>query len=148
MLVYLDTSAIVKRYVEEPGSTLVNEVYEKALNGDVLLSFSAWNIGEALGVLDKYHRRQWLSSESYLKARAQFLGETLRLMRLRVIRVIPVRTGLLKQAWSLIEKYHIYQADALQILSAKQVSSEKFYTADKPLHEAALKEGLKSEHVG
>jgi predicted nucleic acid-binding protein len=148
MLIYLDTSAIVKRYVEEPGSTLVNEVYEKALNGDVLLSFSAWNIGEALGVLDKYYRRRWLSSESYLKARAQFLGETLRLIRLRIIRVIPVRTSLLKQAWSLIEKYHIYQADALQILSAKQVGPEKFYTADKSLHEAALKEGLKSEHVG
>ena len=38
MLVYLDTSAIVKRYVEEPGSMLMNEVYGKVLSGDVLLS--------------------------------------------------------------------------------------------------------------
>jgi predicted nucleic acid-binding protein len=147
MLVYLDTSAIVKRYVEEPGSMLMNEVYGKALSGDVLLSFSAWNIGEVLGVLNKYHRRQWLSDESYLKARVQFLGETLRLIKLKLIKVIPVRTSLLKQAWSLIEKYHIYQADALQILSAKHVNSERFYTADRSLHEIALKESLKSEHV-
>ena len=39
MLVYLDTSAIVKRYVEESGSMLMNEVYGNVLSGDVLLSF-------------------------------------------------------------------------------------------------------------
>jgi predicted nucleic acid-binding protein len=69
MLVYLDTSAIIKRYVREPGSELVNEVYEKALSGNVTLSFSVWNVGEVLGALDKYRRRQWLSDEGYLKAR-------------------------------------------------------------------------------
>jgi predicted nucleic acid-binding protein len=97
MLVYLDTSAIIKRYVREPGSELMNEIYEKALSGDVLLSFSLWNIGEVLGVLDKYRRRQWLDDENYLKARVQFLGETLRFIKLRLIKVIPVGTGLLKQ---------------------------------------------------
>ncbi|MCC6043040.1 MAG: type II toxin-antitoxin system VapC family toxin [Candidatus Verstraetearchaeota archaeon] len=148
MLVYLDTSAIIKRYVREPGSELVNEVYEKALSGNVTLSFSAWNIGEVLGALDKYRRRQWLSDEGYLKARVQFLGETLRFIKLRLIKIVPVSTGLLKQAWSLIEKYHIYQADALQLLSAKRVNSERFYTADASLHEIALKENLKSEYVG
>lgn len=51
-------------------------------------------------------------------------------------------------AWSLIEKYHIYEADALQLLSAKHVNSERFYTADTSLHEIALKENLKSEYVG
>jgi len=69
MLVYLDTSAIIKRYVREPGSELVNEVYEKALSGNVTLSFSVWNVGEVLGALDKYRRRQWLGDEGYLKAR-------------------------------------------------------------------------------
>ena len=55
---------------------------------------------------------------------------------------------LLMTAWSLIEKYHIYEADALQLLSAKHVNSERFYTADTSLHEIALKENLKSEYVG
>jgi predicted nucleic acid-binding protein len=148
MLVYLDTSAIIKRYVIERGSNLMNEVYEKALSGNVLLSFSVWNIGEVLGVLDKYRRRRWLDDENYLKARIQFLGETLRLIKLRLIKVIPVSTSLLKQSWNLIEKYHIYQADALQLLSAKYVNSERFYTADMSLHEIAIKENLKSEYVG
>ena len=83
-----------------------------------------------------------------MKARIQFLGETLRFIKLRLIKIIPVGTGLLKQAWSLIEKYHIYQADALQLLSAKHVNSERFYTADMSLHEIALEENLRSEYVG
>jgi len=57
MLLYLDTSAIVKRYLKESGSDLISEIYEKALNGDALLSFSAWNISEVVGVLDEYRRR-------------------------------------------------------------------------------------------
>jgi hypothetical protein len=29
------------------------------------ISFLAWNIGEALGVLDRYYRRKWLSREGH-----------------------------------------------------------------------------------
>ena len=130
MLLYLDTSAIVKRYVKESGSDLIGEIYEKALNGDALLSFSAWNIGEVLGVLDEYRRRGWLSDDNYLKARLQFLGETLRFLRLKLLRIVPTKTSILIQTWSLIERYHIYKADALQILSAKRMGAEKLYTGD------------------
>ena len=43
-IVYLDSSAIVKCYVLEPGSDIVSKVYLKALSGELLLSFLAWNI--------------------------------------------------------------------------------------------------------
>ncbi len=147
-MIYLDSSAIVKRYVKEPGSDVVCRVYEKALRGEVLLSFSVWNVGEVLGVLDKYRRRGWLGDGDYLKARLQFLGETLRLLRLKILKVMPVKTSLLTRTWSLVEKHHIYEADALQILSAKLVKAEKLYTGDQLLHEVALREGVKSEYVG
>ena len=147
-LYYLDSSAVVKRYIIEPGSDLINEVYNDALNGDILLSFSIWNIGEVLGVLDRYQRRGWLSHSDYLKARLQFLGETQRLLKLRILKITPVRAKLLIQTWSLIEKYQIYEADALQILSAKQIGAEKLYTGDKLIHDAASKEGLKSRYIG
>ncbi len=55
--VYLDTSAIVKRYVAEEYSDLVDEVYEGAYRGAVRIGFSAWNVGEVAVVLDKYCRR-------------------------------------------------------------------------------------------
>ena len=147
-LLYLDSSAIVKRYVRESGSDVIIEVYERALSGDVLLSFSAWNIGEVLGVLDKYRRRGWLSDGNYLKARGQFLGEVLRLLKLKLLKVVPAKTSLLIQTWGLVEKYHIYEADALQVLSAKRIGAERLYTGDELLHGVALKEGVKSEYVG
>jgi len=147
-ILYLDSSAIVKRYILEPGSETVSEVYYKALNGDLTISFSAWNIGEVLGALDKYHRRRWLSREDYEKARYQFIGETVRLLKLRLLKIIPVKTKLLIQTWSLTEKYHIYEADALQVVSAKYVKANKLYTGDKQVQEVATKEGINSIYLG
>lgn len=52
-IVYLDSSATVKRYVEEPGSDDIRSLYESTYDGNVKLIFSIWNIDEVLGVLDK-----------------------------------------------------------------------------------------------
>lgn len=43
---YLDSSAIVKRYVYETGSEFIRAQYNDAYLGNVLLSFNVWNIGE------------------------------------------------------------------------------------------------------
>ncbi|RLG09256.1 MAG: hypothetical protein DRN68_02055 [Thaumarchaeota archaeon] len=92
-------------------------------------------------MLDKYRRRGWLSDSNYLKARLQFLGETLRFLRLKLLKIVPSKTSILIQTWSLIERSH------LQILSAKQIGAEKLYTGDEVLHKVALGEGIKSEYV-
>jgi len=148
LIVYLDSSAIVKRYVLETGSNIVKEVYEKALNGELEVSFSAWNIGEVLGVFDKYLMRKWLREEDYKLARFQFISETLRLVRLKLVKIIPVRTKLLVSSWKLMEKYHVYEADALQIVSAKYANADQFLTGDKRLHEIATEERLNSVCLG
>jgi len=51
--VYLDSSALVKRYVSEPG-TGVDYVFDKGWAGEVSIISSIWNIGE---VLDERRRR-------------------------------------------------------------------------------------------
>lgn len=145
---YLDSSAIVKRYVLETGSDVVGDFYERVLNGELNVAFSAWNIGEVLGVLDKYFRRGWLGKEDYEMARLQFIGEILKLIRLKLVKIIPVRTELLISTWNLVEKYHIYQADALQVVSAKYIGATTFLTGDKLLFEVAVKEGLNSTYLG
>ncbi len=134
-IIYLDSSAIVKCYVMEPGSEEVGEVYDRALVGEYIIAFSAWNIGEVLGVLDKYRRRGWLTPKDYAKARTMFVSETLRLLRLGLVRIVPVKTRLLIESWALIEKYHIYEADALQIVSAKRVRVDLLYTGDRRVYE-------------
>jgi len=144
---YLDSSAIVKRYVLENGSDIVSETYERSLNGELALAISAWNIGEVLGVLDKYLNRRWLSKDDYRSAKLQFIGETLKLLRLKTLRIIPVKTKILIQAWRLIEEHHIYEADAIQIISAETVGAGEFYTGDEKLHKIAVKEGLNSIYL-
>ena len=66
------------------------------------------------------------------------------MVRLRVLRLIPIRFKLLIECWELLEKHHIYQADALQITSAKAVNATKFLTSDKRVCEAANAEGLET----
>ena len=144
---YLDSSAIVKLYVEEDDTPQMRKVYERALNAETVLAFSVWNIGETLGALDKYLNRGWLGVEEHRRAKRQFLKDLVRLLRLRLVKLVPLRTGLLIKAWDLVEKHHMYQADALQIVSAKAVNALEFYTGDRKLHNAAVEEGLKSHYL-
>jgi predicted nucleic acid-binding protein len=85
-----------------------------------------------------------LDDESYVAARMMFIGETIRLLKLGALILVPIRVRLLAEAWRLLEKYHIYQADALQVISAKYIRAIKIYTGDRSLHSVALAEGLHS----
>ena len=148
MITYLDSSAIVKRYVLERGFEAVREVYTQALNGELSISFSVWNIGEVLEVLGKYLRRGWLDEKDFEEARGNFVMETLRLIKLNLLRLIPVRTRLLIEAWELMERHHLSQADALQIASARYIKADALLSADRQLIEASKEEGLKAVYVG
>lgn len=148
MIVYLDSSAIVKRYILEDGTDLVQEAYTKALQGETKLYFSAWNIGEALGVLDTYQRRKWLKKKNHKTARESLITETLRLIKLGLIKTIPVRASLLTESWVLIEKHHIYQADALQIVSAKYINTDQLLSGDKKLVDISKTEGINATYLG
>jgi predicted nucleic acid-binding protein len=141
-LVYLDTSAIVKRYIQEPGSDVVESVYSSAWQGEVKIAFSLWNIGEVLGVLDKYYRRGWVTRNDYQLARREFLGESLSMLKLRALKVVPIKTSILAQSWELVEKHHIHQADALQIVASRMIGAEEFYTADEALCKVTVEEKL------
>jgi predicted nucleic acid-binding protein len=68
---YLDTSTIVKRYVSEAGSEVVDELFKDAYRGVKILSISYWNIAEIVVVFDKYERILGLNAKNLLK---NFLG--------------------------------------------------------------------------
>ena len=143
-VVYMDSSAILKRYVKEPGSDIVRKMYLMALSGEVKLSFNVWNVGEILGILDKARNTGRLGEREHLLTRKRFLSETRRLLRLGQLLLVPLRMRILLESWRIAEEHHIYQADAIQIGSAKFVKSTDFLVADRRLHEVAVKEGIKS----
>jgi len=146
-IIYLDSTAIVKRYIKERGSDRVREFYVKAYNGEHKLSFSLWNIGEVLGAFDRARRVDRLNEDEYYLVRGRFLIETRRLSRLGILDLIPLKIAILIESWRLLEKYHIYEADAIQIASAKHIKAESLLTSDKRLHEIALNEGLNSIYL-
>ncbi|MGB9658920.1 MAG: type II toxin-antitoxin system VapC family toxin [Nitrososphaerales archaeon] len=142
LVAYLDSSSVVKRYIKEPGSSIIRDIYLKAYSAELTLAFSSWNIGEVLGAFDKALMKNILNPEDFLKAKSRFLLEAKRLLKLGVLRLVPVRFKLLIKSWDILEKHHIYQADALQIASAKSVNATKFFTGDKRVYEVAKAEGL------
>ncbi|ASI98743.1 type II toxin-antitoxin system VapC family toxin [Thermococcus celer] len=146
--VYLDSSALLKRYVLEKGTEEVERLFRDAYSKRVVLIMSAWNLGEAVGVLDRKRRRGDMEDDVFNSLKVALLGDVKRMVALGIMKLVPVHTMLLVTAWELIEKHHVYQADALQIASARYESAQEFYTADRKLHAVALAEGLNSILLG
>ncbi|MEM2841873.1 MAG: type II toxin-antitoxin system VapC family toxin [Thermoproteota archaeon] len=145
--VYLDSSAIVKRYVSELGSSSVDHVIDKGWVGEVSIATSIWNIGEVLGVMSERRRKGWLSEDEFKKALEDFASETVRLLRLKVLEILPVLAPMLVEAWPLILSEQVYEADALQIRTSIYSGSNALLTGDKDLINAALRVGLKAVNV-
>ncbi len=144
---YLDTSPIVKRYVTEPGTQTVDIIFDKAEAGELIITFSLWNIGEVLGVLDERRRREWLTQREIEQTLKNLADELLKLIRLRTLETIVIHTPILTETWKLILNYHIYEADALQITTCIHSQSNALISSDKKLIDASRKIGLKAFHV-
>lgn len=146
-LAYMDTSAITKRYVRERGSDQIDKLYRVAEQGKITLTYSVWNIGEVLGVLDKQRTRGYLTNQQYDTAISIYFGENEKLIRLNSLGIVPITSTILVESWRIIQEQHIYAADAIQIASADQTGSSLFLTADKRLAEAAFNHGLEAVNV-
>lgn len=144
---YLDSSVVVKRYVAEKGSESTARIYERSDTKEIDICFSMWNIGETIGVIDHYQRRGWITEGQYKNALSGLAGETLRLLRIEALELLPVNSSALSETWDLVRKHHIYQADALQIVSCIRSKADALLSADKILLKAAEKEGLSFANI-
>ncbi len=130
---YLDSSALVKRCVQEAGTLAVDMIFDGASVDAVVIATSVWNLGEALGVLDYRRRRRLLTEHEFRLAVQNLTSEVLGLMRTGAMQVYPVRTSLLTEAWAVILTQHGYQADALQIVTCNDSKSMVLITSDEQL---------------
>ncbi|MEM0049854.1 MAG: type II toxin-antitoxin system VapC family toxin [Candidatus Bathyarchaeia archaeon] len=145
--VYLDSSAIVKRYISEPGTSAADKIFDKCWEGELLIATSIWNIGEVLGVFDVRRRRKWLNEDEFNKTLMGFLSEITGLLRLKSMEIIPVLTSVLVEGWPLILEEHIYEADALQIQTCIYSESKLLLSADEDLINTALKKGVRAINI-
>ncbi|MEM2843069.1 MAG: type II toxin-antitoxin system VapC family toxin [Candidatus Bathyarchaeia archaeon] len=146
-IVYLDSSSIVKRYIEERSSEVIDEVYVKAEVGELTFAFSIWNIGEVLGVLDRYASKGLINEKALKTALLNFASESIKMIRLNSLQVLPITAKSLIDSWLLIMKHHIYEADALQISTSKEAGCSLLLSADAKLVQTAEKEGINAVNI-
>ncbi len=128
---------IVKRYVQEKGTSFADFLFDRASQGYLTLAFNLLNVGEVLGVFDQYLKRKWVDQETFNKMMAKFIDETLRLLRISQLVILPTLSSLQMDAWTFVLKNRLYVVDAIQISSSKRLEAKFFCSGDKYVTEIA-----------
>ena len=120
MKLYLDSSAIIKRYVLEEGTEKVNDTYLEALSGNASLHFSILEYRRGSGSTSYLLQEEMTKeNEDYTTARESFIAETTRLIKLGVAKVIPVKSKLLTQSMLFVKSslsWELINSSALERL--------------------------------
>ncbi len=136
MILYLDTSALVKIYVEETGSARVREKAHQAEG----LATSRIAYAEARAALARKLRERGLSRTGYRSVVEDLNRDW------EDYFILDVSDAVVKFAGSLAEEHALRGADAIHLASAlalgKQAESLVFSCFDGRLDRAARKEGL------
>jgi predicted nucleic acid-binding protein len=143
---YLDTSALIKRFVREAGSGTVDALISQ--EGSVATSRIAY--AEVFSALARRKREGDLSHSSYAVAARQVEAEWMALVR------VDVTDDVVKTARRLVERHPLRGFDAIHLASALGLRKElgvelTFAAADRRQLEAARAEGLtviNVEHQG
>lgn len=134
---YLDTSALVKRFVEEKGS---QRVAQMILNeGPVATAKIAY--AEVFAALARRHRERGLSRRGYAVALRNFRREWEAYIR------VDLRDDVLRRARHLVRRHPLRAYDAVHLATALDLQGSvgdrvTFVAADGPLLEAAMRERL------
>jgi predicted nucleic acid-binding protein len=137
--VYLDTSALVKRYVTEAGSELVDSLWEQA----TVLVTSVTTAAEAQAGFAKAARTAALAPEEADRARVIFLGQWPDFVHVPVSGDLALSAGQLAVRHGLRGYDSIHLASALFFAFAVQDAVD-FATFDRSLWRAGESEGLRA----
>ncbi|MFQ5990399.1 MAG: type II toxin-antitoxin system VapC family toxin [Candidatus Methylomirabilales bacterium] len=141
-MTYLDTSALIKRFVAEKGSALVQTLVTR--EGPVATAKVAY--AEVYAGLARKHREGHLSRRHYTLACRQFEGDWRAYIR------VDLRDDILLLARDLIQRHPLRGFDAIHLASALHLQSAlgeaiAFAAADEPLLRAAGAERLRAMNV-
>lgn len=135
MRAFFDTSAFVKRYVEEPGSERVMEICREAEH----LVLSLICLPEMISTLNRLVREGKLTEYQYQQIKDLILDD------FEDIEVCDITTEVIKQTILCLEKNPLRAMAALHLGCALAVRPELFVSSDRRQIEAAIQEGLTVE---
>ena len=136
-MIYLDSSALVKRYIEEAGSDTVESLLA---NADVVV-VSRLAYPETLSAITSRHRAGDISDDDFKKIKQQFKSDW------QVLTIVEIRNDSLQFIDRIIEKYALRGADSIHLSSViwlKQAMKTEvvFVASDTALLSAAKQEKL------
>lgn len=136
-IIYLDTSALIKRYIQERGSDELAEWINFAtFSGTATITYAEISVA-----LAKIERMQWISSKEASVAWENFLEDYPFLVNIEITQNLVVLAGDLAMEHGLRGYDAVHLAAAL-IWQEKMGESVQMATFDKQLWEVAKKVGL------
>jgi hypothetical protein len=141
---YVDSSALVKRYIRETGSTWVLSLFDPSLNNDVLIA--AITGVEIIAAIIRRARGRSISTTDSTLACVQFRSDLQ-----SDYQVVELTESIINSAMVLAETYALRGYDAVQLATgcaindlctANSFSPVTFVSADNELNAAAAREGL------
>ncbi|MDN3515936.1 MAG: type II toxin-antitoxin system VapC family toxin [Candidatus Brocadia sp.] len=137
MIVYLDTSDLVKLYVDEIGSDAIKEIVRKA----TVISTSKVAYAEARSAFARKQRDGGFSAKVLRKIVEDLNREW------ESYFLIEVTDGLIRSAGDIAEKHLLRGFDSIHLASAVnlkcKIASEVYFSSnDEKLNQAAGKEGI------
>lgn len=141
MILFLDTSALVKLYAREPGSGDVRASVDRA--DGVACSWLAYV--EARSAFAAKQRSGEIADEALRRCREEFEGDWARFHR------VNVTQGVLRRAGELCERFALRACDSVHLAAAEWLQSGlgvplTFGSFDRRQAEAALQMGLLSAY--
>ena len=137
MMLYVDTSALIKRYVDEDGSDRVNALWDGATG----IATSVVAFAETIATLNRKLREGVLSNREYSRTVMSFKSDYRRVI------LVSINAGLNERIETLARNHVLRGFDAIHLASALVIQNKGkmetgFACYDRALNEAAVKEGL------
>lgn len=141
---FFDSSAIVKRYIDEPGTAWVTSVIDPEAGHDIYICRIAG--AEVISAIARRGHRGDLTANNSTKSIRQFRQEFT-----RVYRIVEITPALILRSMELAEAHALRGYDSVQLAAALEVnvlrltlgmSALTLVSADSELNAAATAEGL------
>jgi len=135
--VFLDSSALAKRYMEEPGSDRLEEILASAS----ALGVSVVCVTEVISALARRRRERKLLPQQYLKAKQALFED------IEEASVINLTDQVVARVVALLERWPLRSSDSLHVASAAEWSADLLVSADDRQCRAARGYGLRVEQL-
>ena len=137
MKLFLDSSALAKRYIEETGSGRVDELLSHASS----LGVSVLALPEVTSALCRRRREKALTAKQYSAAQTALVAD------IGDAEIVNLTNSVIASAVGLLEESPLRAADAMHVACAREWGAWLFVSADGRQCTAARAVGLKVEEL-